>query len=203
MQTTQSPRIAWPRVVLWLSLAGLIAAIAWGLYAYEGLQSRLSDFPRTAVPGELSVEVSQPQTLTIFYEDPIADRTFVVRSSDTNTLNAPPLELGVTGPSGDPIQTTRYERDLRFDHGGRVLTAMATFDADEAGTFTIEAAGNVPAEARASVGEVVEFELVANVLGVVGLFIGSLLGMTIALVFIGLKRGRTPSIEAERPLVRV
>jgi hypothetical protein len=55
-----------------------------------------------------------------------------------------------------------------------------------------------------SVGHVVVVGLVANVVGVVGLFLVSVLGVTVAVAMIVAKRGRTASShEAERPLVGV
>lgn len=203
METVARSRIAWRRVILWLSLVGLIASMAWGFFAYGGLQDRLSDLSRAPVPGSMAVEVSEAQSLTIFYEDPTADGTFMVQSSGANTLTAAPVQLDVTGPSGDVIVPARYERDLRFDHDGRVLIAMATFDAVETGTYVVDTSGDVPADVRVSVGEVSVFGLVANVVGVVGLFIASLLGMAVALVLIAARGGRSSSREVERQLVGV
>lgn len=56
---------------------------------------------------------------------------------------------------------------------------------------------------RVSVGEVMKFGLVANFIGVVGLFMGSLLGMNVALILIAVKRGQISPTKAERPLVAI
>jgi hypothetical protein len=204
METVRRTRTVWLSVLFWLSLAGLIGAMAWGFFSYRGLEDRLAEMSRAVVPGEMDIEVTEPGTLTIFYEDPTADGTFVVQSSGSTTLAALPAELTVTGPSGERVAVAPYERDLRFDYDGRVLTAIAVIDATTAGTYNVEATGDVPAFAQVSVGHVVDVGLVANVVGVVGLFLVSVLGMAVAVVVIVAKRGRVASSdEAERPLVGV
>lgn len=201
MQSFQRPRTSWPWIIFWVALAGLVASVVWAFFSYGGLQDRLAALHRADVPGSVVIDVSAPQTLTVFYEDPSADAMFVVQSSDANTLPSVPVDLVVTGPSGDLIETARYERDLRFDYDGRLLTAMATFEAADAGTYTVEASGDVSAAVGVSVGEIVEYRLIAGVVGVVGLFIASLVGMTLALILIAVRRGRPPTSQPERPLV--
>lgn len=204
METVRRTRTVWLSVLLWLSLAGLIGAMAGGVFSYRGLEGRLAEMSRAVVPGQVDIEVTEPDTLTIFYEDPTADGTFVVQSSGSNTLSALPVELTVTGPSGERVTVAPYERDLRFDYDGRVLTAIAVIDATTAGTYNVQATGDVPALAQVSVGHVVVVGLVANVVGVVGLFLVSVLGVTVAVAMIVAERGRIASSDgAERPLVGV
>ena len=207
METVRG-RSAWAWVILWLSVTGLIGAMAWSFFSYGGLQDRLAELPRTAVPGEVDIEISEPDTLTVYYEDPTANNTFVVQSSGANTLTSAPVELTVTGPSGDLVETAPYERDLRFDYDGRVLIAIATIEATDAGTYTVAAEGDVADSARVSVGHIVVFGLVANVIGVVGLFLASVFGVAVAVIWIRVRRGRPASPEAspertERPKVGV
>lgn len=204
METVRRTRTVWPWVLFWISLAGLIGAMVWGVFSYRGLEDRLAELSRAVVPGQVDIEVTEPDTLTIFYEDPTADGTFVVQSGGSNRLSALPVELTVTGPTGEGVTVAPYERDLRFDYDGRVLTAIAVIDATTAGTYNVQATGDVPALAEVSVGHVVVVGLVANVVGVVCLFLVSVLGVTVAVAVIFAKRGRiAPSDEAERPLVGV
>ena len=204
MQTVRHTPTVWPWVLFWISLAGLIGAMAWGFFSYRGLEDRLAELSRAVVPGQVDIEVTEPDTLTVFYEDPTSDGTFVVQSGGANTLSALPVELTVTGPSGERVTVAPYERDLRFDYDGRVLTAIAVIDATTAGTYNVQATGDVPTLAQVSVGHVVVVGLVANAVGVVGLFLVSVLGVTVAVAMIVAKRGRiTSSDEAERPLVGV
>lgn len=197
-------RTVWLSVLIGLSLAGLIASMAWGFSSYRGLEDRLAGLSRAAIPGEVDIALTEPDTLTIFFEDPTAGGTFVVQSSPSNTFADLPVELTVHGPSGEPVAVSRYERDLRFDHDGRVVTAIAVIDATTAGTYNVRATGDVPALAQISVGHIVDLGLIANLVGVVGLFVVSVVGMVVPIVLIVLGRGRVvPSDEAGRPLVGV
>ena len=179
--------------------------LPWGFSDYQGLQSRLADLPRTPVPGQVTVQVSTPQTVTIYYENPNAAGTFVVQSSGTNTLVDSPVDLIVAGPSGEAVQTEPYVRDLRFDYQGRVVTALRTFDADVAGIYNIDISGDVPSTARVSVGHVADFGLVAGLAGAIILFVGSLLALLATVVIVVIKRGRTvlPNETTGQPLSRV
>ncbi|HEX6286960.1 MAG TPA: hypothetical protein VFZ80_05700 [Acidimicrobiia bacterium] len=181
----------------------MIGSLAWGLYSYGELQDRLDELPRTLVPGVVDVEVDEPQTLTVFYEDPASSGTFAVQSGGSNTLTAPPVELAVSSPSGQEVDVLPYERDLRFDHEGRVLTAISTFSADSAGIYIVEVEGDVPASARVSVGRVVESSLVATVIGVVGSFVLSVIGLLIAVVALSIRRATGVATPGREPLVRV
>lgn len=160
--------------ISWVALVAMIAAIAGGFYSYHLLQNRLEGLSRTAVPGATSIAVPAAQQVTIYYEDPTTEGTFVVQAGSTNTLSPPPVQLQVTAPSGAAVSTAPYERDLRFNHDGRVVTAVATFDAPTAGTYTIQVAGDVPSGAMVSAGEVVDFTLIALFGGSLVLFFASL-----------------------------
>lgn len=205
MQTVRRPSTGWISAVLWLSVAGLIGAIVWGFFGYRGLQDRLADLPRSAVPGQISIQVQEPDTLTVFYEDRAAGGAFVVQSSGTNTLTPSPVQLSVTGPSGESVPTSPYRRDLRFDYDGRIVTALATIDPSASGIYTIDVSGTVPSTARISVGDVVDFGLIANLAGAIVLFLGSLLALLVAVVMAAVGRGRAAAAGkvTEQPLSRV
>jgi hypothetical protein len=178
------------RLALWLTVAGLIGSAVWGLFAYQDLQHRLSELSRTTVPGGVVVDVQEPHTLTVFYEDTSSDGVFVVQSSGTTTLERSPIEMIVTGPSGEIVQTSPYERDLRFTHDGRTVTALSTFIADTPGSYVIDVSGTVPSTARVGVGDVVGPGLVANGGGAIALFVGSLLAALVMGVIAAIRRGR-------------
>ena len=204
METLRSERSMWLWVLLWRSVVGLIGSVVWAFFSYGGLQDRLAELPRSAVPGQVEVEVSEPQALTIFYEDPTAEGMFLVRSSDANVLEAPPVDLTVVGPAGERIQSQPYDRDLRFDHNDRVLIAVATIETASVGTYAIQVSGDVPVGAQISVGDVIDFGLVANIVAVVGLFVVSILGSVVAVVLLTVRSGSRPSqTRADRSLVGV
>lgn len=204
MANPERTRPAWITILFGLSLAGLIGAIAWAVFSFLGLEDRLADMPRVTVPGGVSVEVVEPGTLTIFYEDPTAEGGFVVQTTGTSPIGELPVELTVTGPTGEVVPVSLYGRDLRFDYDGRVVTAVAVFDASLAGTFDVRATGDVPDLARISVGRIVDVGVIANVIGVVGLFVLSMVGMAVAGAVSFSRSGRASSPDAaERPLVGV
>ena len=181
----------WLSVARWLALAGVIGAIVLGLFSYQTLQNRLDALSRAAVPGQVTIEIPEPhQGLTIYYEDPTARGGFVVQAGGSNTLASSPLDLTVTGPSGESVATVPYEGDLRFNHDGRVVTALATIDTPTAGTYTVQASGNVPPTAMVSVGRVVDFGLIAAWTGTIALFVGSLLLILVTVTVAAIKRGQ-------------
>ena len=130
MHTTNSSRAVRLGTAAGILVVGLVGSVLWGLTTYQSLQDRLDALPRTDVPGEVTFEVAEPQGVTVFYEDPAAERAFVVQANQASTLATSPVDLAVSGPDGAHA-LARYERDLRFDIDGRVAAAVATFDAPE------------------------------------------------------------------------
>jgi len=186
--------IRWLSVAKWFTVAGVIGAAALGVLSYQTLQHRLDAVSRTAVPGQVTVEVAETGGLTIFYEDPTAPSGFVVRAGGSNTLAAALVNLAVKGPSGEPVATVPYEQDLRLNHDGRVVTALATIDTPTAGTYTIQASGNVPPAALVSAGRVVDLALIAEMGGAIALSVGSFLLLLVTATVTAMKR-RTPTSE--------
>lgn len=203
MRSIRRPSTTWFWVAGLLAFVGLVGAVVWGVLDYQELQNRLDALPRTTVPGVATVDVSAPQGLTIYYEDPSADGGFVVQADNTSTLRFSPVEVTVTGPSGETIPTAPYETDLRFDVGDRVAVALATFDAPTGGTYTVTVAGDdVPAGARVSVGDVVDVGLIANLVGAIVLLVGTwMIALPMAIV-VAVMRSRRPALDemTERPL---
>jgi hypothetical protein len=181
-----------PRILSWIPVVGVIVALVWGFLVYQALQSHLTDLSRTSVPGQVTVEVPQPESLTIFYEDPTAKGGFVVQSSATSTLTSTPVDLVVTGPSG-VISSSPYHRDLRFRHEGRTVTAMATIEAPSAGAYTLQVSGDTPAGAYVSAGQVAGFGLAASFVGAIILFLVSLVAIPIVRVLANKRQSRTVS----------
>ena len=181
----------------WLALVGILGAILLGFFSYQNLQNRVDALARIAVPGHITVEVPEPTGLTIYYEDPTARGGFIVQASGSNTLAFPPVALAVNGPSGESVATVPYEGDLRFNHDGRVVTALATIDAPTAGTYTIAVSGNVPAGPLVSVGDVVDLGLIVEAASAIALFVGSLLVLLTAVAVAAIKRRTTAPIAIQ------
>ncbi len=206
MASARRPSARWFWFAGGLAILGVIGAVAWGFLTYSSLENRLEALPRTAVPGQVAVQVDQPQGMTIFYEDPQASGTFIVQASrgESRTLADAPVTVTVTGPSGS-VPTAVYENDLRFHVSGRVATALATFDAPVAGTYTVRVAGDVPAGSRVSVGDVVDAGLIASFVGAVVLFVATLAAAAITVLVVAIRRLRqpTPVDETAPPLAHV
>ena len=67
---------------------------------------------------------------------------------------------------------------------------MATIDTPTAGTYTVQASGNVPPTAMVSVGGVVDFGLITAWTGTIALFVGSLLLILVTVTVAAIKRGQ-------------
>lgn len=179
-------------------LAGVIGALLWGLLAYQSLGDRLEALPRTGVPGEVTFAVDAPRGVTVFYEDTRGSEGFVVVTNQVSTITTSPVELSIDGPDG-PHELARYQRDLRFDVDGRVATALATFDAPAAGTYTLQVSGDVPEGMMVSVGDVVTPGLLANAAGIVALFVATFVAaVVIAALALARHSPRTPTAPAPR-----
>ena len=169
----------WLWVARWLALVGMVGATVLGFVSYQDLQDRLTALPRTAVPGSVTVDVHEPLELTIFYEDPMARGGFVVQAGGSSTLASSPVDLAVSGPTGESVAAVPYERDLRFGHDGRIVIAVATIDIPTAGAYTVHVSGNVPPAALVSVGDVIDPRLIVEAAGAITLFGGSALALVI------------------------
>jgi hypothetical protein len=181
------------RRVAWLGTVGMFAAVLWGFATYWMLQDRLDALSRTTVPGQVTIQASAPERVTIFFEDPSAPRGFLVRSASVTTLTPAPVDVVVTGPAGRVVTASPYERDLRFAHDGRVVIAMATIRVPVTGSYTIDVGGTVPPGTMVSVGTVLDGVVMVNAGGVVVLFVVSALAVLVAKVAAAVQRRRVPS----------
>jgi hypothetical protein len=183
MQTRRRPSTGWYWLSGLIALAGLAGAILWGLTAYLQMSDQAAGFPRMAVPGLATVDVSEPGNLTIYYEAP--------RIAGEET--APPLAFRVTDPAGNRISTRPFDRDLRFDIRDRVAIAVATFEAQRPGEYAVSVRGAAPGSASVSVGRALGFTAAANFVGAVFLVtLTSLLAIAIAAV-VAVRRSQAPA----------
>lgn len=182
----------------WLALAIVVAglvgsgvlAVATGLGAYD----RLTDLPRTSVPGELSVEVTETGDQLVYY----------LGAGDTTWRE---LGLQVTDPDGESVAVTNY---LPAIHAATITThgdgprweddadehrlVVATFDADELGSYTVSAAGSAEDGAELAVGENLVRPVVILMLIAGGVALAGLAGGVTLFVVTGVRRSRARAV---------
>jgi hypothetical protein len=152
-----------------VAAAGVVAAAVWATLGALAAAGSTEDFARTDLPGTVTVRVTEPQALVVYFEgDPVPD------------LDR--LALRVTGPADRPVRVRPYDGYVRYDSPvapGIVGTAVATFDAERGGTYRVDSPLIGPAVgqggARFAVGEDVAGGFVANLVGPAALVVGSLL----------------------------
>lgn len=131
-------------------IGGGVLAVATGIGAYD----RLTDLPRTTVPGDLSVEVDEAGDQLVYY---LGDRDTTWRE----------LGLRVSAPGGEPVAVRTYLPTIKLGSGdrrddglrrdardrGAHRVVIATFDADTAGTYTVSTTAPAEQGAELAVGE--------------------------------------------------
>jgi hypothetical protein len=122
-----------------VAVLGLLAAGAWAIGGVVAAMDAPDDFARAAVPGEVTVEVTGTGTQYIYYEG----------AADAPVPTLQDLDLRVTGPRGD-VPVEDYGFEMEYDaYDGFVGTAVATFEADVEGVYTVAGTTNEPGAALA------------------------------------------------------
>lgn len=97
---------------------------------------KVEDFERVSVPGQGTVEITDTGGYTLYHEFPGAasnDTTFGDRSSLCYYE-----EVTLTDPNGQVVALSCYSTNVDYDRNGREGVALYSFDADVAGTYTVE-----------------------------------------------------------------
>jgi hypothetical protein len=194
LQARTRPSTAGYWVAAVVAVLGLMAAFLWGAVGIHTTQDRVDDLARLAVPGTVTVSVSDPGTMVVYHEsaaevaryaeptatgriaatrwDP-ATRTVVTVAAAGETPTWQQLGLQVTGPAGVAVPVGTDRSSARYDlEPGRAGRAVATFPATTAGPYRVSAARATEAGATLAVGDdlargVVLTRLGATVLGLV------------------------------------
>ena len=170
----------------------------------------LKAIDRTAIPGAITVSVTDPGTMVVYYEspaelarygDPIAtgrpatrwnpatDATIEVSYANT-TPTWQQLGLQVTGPDGAVVPVRSYRSTARYDvDPGRLGRAVARFDATTAGPYRVSAARATGTAATLALGD--NFARTIAVTAVRAASLGLLTVLAAALVAVVTYRGRT------------
>jgi hypothetical protein len=166
----QRPRARW-----WATAAGLalLGAIVWGTIVLFSWGGTIEDLPRTAVPGELALDVEEGQDQVIYVE------------RETWTATTPldvDVELEVLDPDGEPVAVESYDAPVNYRWIELVGQAHATFDATTSGTHTVTVAGQVDDDTRISVGPSLSAWPFWQLAGPAVLLIVALIAGTVAVV---------------------
>jgi hypothetical protein len=148
-----------------LSLLGVGVAVWWGVATYLGMVERISEFERVPIPGS--------QTITL------EEGTQLLSVETGRLVSVPDIRFMVVGPNGRSVPITPYEGDIRYDvpdEPGRIGRAVATFEADARGDYSIEISGQRSSTAVVSVGGDAARAALPSILGALGLLSLSVLG---------------------------
>lgn len=154
-----------------LVLLGVGVAIWWGVASYLGMLDRISAFERAPIPSSRVTVISEPVTKVLYVE--AARRTPL-----------PDVRFTVVDPSGRTVAVRTYEGDLRYDvpdEPGRMGRAVATFEANVKGVYSIEVIGPSTEGAIAAIGDDVARPSVPQVLGSLSLLSISAVGGAVLL----------------------
>jgi hypothetical protein len=169
-----------------VAVLGLTAALVWGAVGTGNALGRVDTFDRVAVPGQVTVSVTDPGTIVAYYEsaaqqaryaeptadyrtatrwNPATDATIVVNYA-ANTPTSQQLGLQVTGPDGRLVPVSSYRSTARYDvTPGQLGRAVAKFEAATAGQYRVSATGATEAGATLAVGDDFARDIAVTILG--------------------------------------
>jgi hypothetical protein len=163
----------WYLVALAVAVVGVAAAGAWGMRSVNDANARADAFPSIALPGTLTVQVTDPSDQMIYF-------------TGSGSPSADALALKVEGPEGIAVETVPYDLTLEVDLAGDAGTAVATFAAERQGTYTVTSTARDHPGVIA-VGDNVSMEVLPRVLGSLALMSISV-GAAIIIVVVTLLR---------------
>ena len=185
----QPPPLRPGRAGYWIAagvvLAGMVIAAVWVVLGLRSVSRDVQSFPRSALPARLTVPVTEPGRQVIYYEG-------------GRTGGGTFLGLTVLGPDGQQPAVQGPGRRIDYNIGGHSGYAMAMFDADRPGQYTIEAQGGQPGGAIA-VSKNMSGAIIRTVVGPLAtLFVTVVAGVVLAVVTY-LRRRRSRTDAAARP----
>lgn len=168
---------AWYWLALAILAAGVLLPAVWGVTSVDGALEEADAFPRAAVPGTVTVTVTDPGDQMIYF---------------TGSGEQSPAALGlrVTDPAGASVPVTPYDLVVKLDLAGDVGVAVATFPAAAEGAYLVTSTGNGVPEGAITVGTNVAKDTLPNVLGALAVMLLSVV-TAIAIVIVTLVRGST------------
>lgn len=184
----KQPSSGWYWVAGILAVLGLTTALVWGAVGTISALDEVDSFERTTVPGAVTVPVTDPGTMIVYYENPAELARYA-----TNTPTWQQLRLTVTGPDGAVLVST-YRSTARYDvDPGRLGRAVAKFEAATAGQYRVSTARAVEPGATLAVGDNFARDIAMTILGAATL--GLLTVVAAVLVAVVTYRARSRTIR--------
>jgi len=178
---TKTRRYAW--IAGSLAVLGLGVGIWWGVATYVGILDRISAFERIPIPSSKVTMISGAGTRVLYVEHARRTPFPVLRF----------LRFAVVDPSGRAVAVQTYEGDLRYDvpgEPGRIGTAVATFEADADGAYSIDVIGPNTAGAIVAIGDDAARSSIPAIFGSIALLSISAVGGAVLLGLRISKNGR-------------
>jgi hypothetical protein len=153
-------------------------AIGWGAATYLEMVDDLAALRRVPIPSTQIVLLD-------------AGRQVLSVEGDRQAA-IPDLRFAVLTPDGVALHVDPYVGDLRYDvpdEPGRVGRAVATFDADSPGRYTVRVDGRATSGAVVAIGEDAPRAALPSILGALALLVASIVGGAILLA-LGVARTR-------------
>ena len=154
-----------------LVILGLGVAICWGLATYLRMLDRISAFERVPIPSSEVTAISEPGTKVLYLEG-------------GPRVTVPTVRFAVVDPSGHAVPMQTYEGDLRYDipdEPGRIGRAVATFEANAKGVYSIDVIGTSTEGAIVAIGDDVARPSIPQILGALFLLSISAVGGAVLL----------------------
>ncbi|HET9609592.1 MAG TPA: hypothetical protein VFP06_08285, partial [Acidimicrobiales bacterium] len=168
----------------WFAVAGAVAAVGVvgavvvavvGIAAYT---DRIDGFDRADLPATLQVEITETGGYSIYHEYTGAYEGFF----------RPSPEVSVTDPSGGSVALERYDASVTYQAAGHEGRGEFTFEATEAGTYTVTATGSTGS--AVAVGRGIGAGLFASIGAALLLGFGGVVGGAVIAIVVGVKRSR-------------
>jgi hypothetical protein len=151
-------------------LLGIGLAIWWGVATSVGMVDDLQGLRRVQIPSAQVVMLD--------------DGTQILSVENGRLATFADLRFAVVGPDGAAVRVDPYEGDLRYDvpdQPGRVGRAVARFETDSPGRYTIRVDGRAAPGAILAIGEDAPRAALPGILGAMTLMTASLVGGAILL----------------------
>ena len=214
LQARKRPSTAGYWVAAIVAVLGLAAALVWGAVGTISALDRVDSYDRTAVPGAVTVSVTDPGTMIVYYEsaaefaryaDPTATgrnptrrnpgtHATVVVGYAAHTPTWQQLGLRVTGPDGAGVPVATYRSSVRYDvTPGQLGRAVAKFEAATTGHYQVSAARATEAGGTLAVGDGFARDIAMTALGAATLGLATVVTAVLLTVFTSRARSRSSS----------